>query len=245
LTTTLLLLAAGLIAGLIDSIAGGGGLITVPSFVLVLGPGVTAIATNKIAGVASAGVALLIYMKNGHVTLRGQAVFALLVGIGAWLGSVLAPLFPPLAFKYLLFVICPLILFVVWRKDLWVKERSLLPVAHWRLWIAGFFCGLYDGIAGPGGGTLMFLSLLFFGRMPLLGAMGTAKLANLTSAGVSLVSYASQGLVQWRTGAVVGASIAVGAVIGAEFGNRRAVTAVRLALTIVVTLLLVRLATAT
>ena len=242
LDNTLLLVIAAFIAGIIDSIAGGGGLITVPSFVLVLGPGVQAIATNKVAGVASTGIALLVYMKNGHVKLKGQIRFAILVGIGAWLGSLLAPLFPPVTFKYFLFVICPLILWVVWKKDLWTKERPVEPAAQWRLWIAGFFCGLYDGIAGPGGGTLMFLSLLFFGRMPLLTAMGTAKVANLSSASLALVSYSIQGLVNWKSGIVAGVAIGIGAVIGAEFGNRKAVPAVRIALSVVVTLLLLKLA---
>lgn len=250
-STWLLLLAAGAIAGFIDSIAGGGGLITVPSLSVVMGPGVPAIATNKIAGTAASFAALLVYIKNGHVNLRGNRRFALIVALSSGLGSIAAPFFPPMFFKWFLIVACPLIIYVVWRKDIWVQhtlERkpildSALLNHRNALWLAGFACGFYDGIAGPGGGTLMFLSLFMFGRLPLVAALGTSKLANFASASVSLASYSSQGLVRWDVGLVLGGAIMIGAFIGAELASRRAAPAARIALLVVSSLLLLRLLT--
>lgn len=245
LASLILLFAANAIAGFIDSIAGGGGLITVPALSVILGPGVTAIATNKVAATAASLAALLVYMKNGHVRIRANLNFAAVVGASAWLGSLAAPLFPPSVFKWLLIFACPVITYVVWRKDFWTRETLEHPHAAspYKLLLAGFGCGFYDGIAGPGGGTLMFLSLLLYGRLPVIAALGTAKLANLSSASVSLASYANQGLVNWELGWVAAVAIVVGAIAGAELASRRAAPAARVALIFVSALLLLRLLT--
>src|SRR4051812_41236315 len=92
------LLFAGLIAGFIDAIAGGGGLITLPAISLVVGAGVTAVGTNKIAGAAAALIALLVYARHGHVDWKNSLVFAAMAGLGALVGSRLAPLIPQAAF---------------------------------------------------------------------------------------------------------------------------------------------------
>ncbi len=243
----LLLVATGLIAGLIDSIAGGGGLITVPLLSIVIGPGATAIGTNKVAAVASSLAALLIYFRNGHVSIRGNRRFALIVGLTAGFGALSSPLIPPETHRWLLIVVCPLLLFVVIRKDLWLnkpqreKNASSDKPQQWIFWMAGAACGFYDGIAGPGGGTLMFLSLFLLARLPILAAMATAKVANLASASVSLAAFASTDHVVWPKGMVVAIGISVGALIGAGFASKNAAVFARFALVVVASLLLLRL----
>ncbi len=68
----IILLAAGFVAGFIDSIAGGGGLITVPALLIAGVPPVTALATNKVQGLFGAGMAAVTYARKGHVNLRRQ-----------------------------------------------------------------------------------------------------------------------------------------------------------------------------
>lgn len=257
----LLLAAAGILAGFVDSIAGGGGLITVPIFSLVLGPGATAIGTNKIVAVCASLVALLVYLRGGHVSLRGNLIFALIVGASASLGAFLAPFLPGSVHRWILIVIGPVILWIVYRKDLWIQKEIELDQHEGRplvrpsglrpaglmnrqsllLWGAGFVCGFYDGIAGPGGGTLMFLSLLLVARIPLLNAMATAKVANLASAFVSLCSYTATGHVRWETGWPMALGISFGAFAGASLATRRAAPLARAALLIVASILLFRL----
>ena len=244
----LLLVAIGLIAGSIDSIAGGGGLITVPVLSLIVGPGALAIGTNKIAAVASTLSALLIYLKNGHVSLRGNRTFAMASGIGAILGAHLSPRVPPETYRIALILILPVMLWVVFRKDLWIRNE----VAHeshkwphrlrWRFWALGFACGFYDGIAGPGGGTLMFISLFLVARIPLLSAMATAKVANLASASLSLATFVGSGHVAWSFGLWIGLGMVIGAAVGASLANRRAASVARFALLILAGVLTVRLA---
>jgi uncharacterized protein len=245
----LALVAAGLLAGFIDSIAGGGGLITLPALSLVLTAGPHAIGTNKVVGSLAALVALVVYSRGGHFDWRRSFSFAAWVGLGSLGGSLVARSLPLEVFRWLLFGTCPIILWVVWRKDFWVAREEVVH-PHLRVHamlepgiiLSGLACGFYDGVWGPGGGTFMFLALLFVARLPLLTALAASKLANTCSAGVALVSYAQGGYVHWMTGLPMAIGVSVGALIGATHANRRAADAVRPALVGVVALLLARLA---
>lgn len=239
-----LLVVAGVITGFVDSIAGGGGLISVPVLSLALGPGVEAIGTNKIVGVVSTAVALYVYRSRGHVKLRGNFDFAFLVGIGAVLGAFCAGYMSAETYKWLIAAIAPLIIFIIFRKDIWVKKS--MHEDHSRphrsiLYAAGLACGFYDGIAGPGGGTLMFLALFTLARLPLLTSMATAKIGNLTSASVALVIFASKGYVVWRPGLFMALGVLFGATAGATLATKNAAPYARVALALVSTLLIARM----
>jgi uncharacterized membrane protein YfcA len=212
-----------------------------------VGPGVLAIGTNKIVATAAALVALLVYLARGHFDSSRSFWFALWVGSGSFLGSRVAPLIPPSGFRYFLAATCPLILWVVWRKDLWVsrdetrhKPRGIYdPI----LALLGLVCGFYDGVWGPGGGTFMFLSLFFFGKLPLLTAIAASKLANTASGGAALASFASQGHVRALEGCVMASGVIVGSFVGARHATTRASRIVRPVLVAVVALLALRLLT--
>jgi uncharacterized membrane protein YfcA len=243
-----LLVPAGLLAGFIDSIAGGGGLITLPALTLAVGAGPHAIGTNKIVGATGALVALLVYLRAGHMDWARSLAFALWIGVGSFLGSRTAPLMPLAVFPWLLALTCPLILWIVWRKDIWVSREAAghpavaagMPPFEWPIALAGVGCGFYDGIWGPGGGTFMFLALLFVARLPLLTALAAAKFANTTSALAALGGYAWGGYVHWREGAFTAAGMAVGAFLGARFASRRTSRVIRPVLATVAGLLLLR-----
>lgn len=234
----------GLIAGFVDSIAGGGGLITVPVFSILLEPGATAVGTNKIVGMVSTGVALYVYRRGGHVRLTGNWTFAGFVGFGALAGAWCSRFVPTEAYKWLIAGMAPLVLWIVFRREMWVKQSIREDHSHpnYRLlWTAGVACGFYDGIAGPGGGTLMFLSLFVLARMPLLTSMATAKIANFTSASVALTTFAATGHVRWATGLTMAIGMAFGAATGAGFAMKNAAVYARFALLAVSSLLIIRL----
>lgn len=245
-TTELLLVAAALLAGFIDAIAGGGGLILLPALSLVVGAGPQAIGTNKPAALAMAAIALIVYARGGHLNWRLSGMFALMLGIGALVGSRLALLIPLGAFPWLLVVACPVLLYVVWQNDLWLprgrgeSHEMPRPFAPSVL-ISGLACGVYDGVFGPGAGTFMFLSLLFFAHLPLLTALAAAKLANTASAAVALASYAESGQVHWRLGAIVAVGALVGGFLGARQASVKAARIVRPTLVVVVILLVLRI----
>ena len=245
-----LTLLTGLCAGFIDSIAGGGGLITVPFFTLFFGPGPHAIGTNKMSATVGATMALAVYFRKGHMDAKRSWIFAFWVGLGSLLGSRTAPLVPLQAFKWFLVVSCPLILWIVWNKDLWVDQELKAHTHPNRKWhflgepkviLSGLLCGFYDGIWGPGGGTFMFLSLLFFAKLPLFAAIAASKLANSCSALVAVISYASGGYVHFAEGAAMACGVGVGAFCGAQFATKRATRVIRPVLAIVAGLLVLKL----
>lgn len=235
------LAGVGLLAGFIDSIAGGGGLIALPAMSLVVGPGIDAIGTNKIASLAAAGIAFLVYLWRGHVDWRSSLLFTATVGAGAFFGSLAAQWVPKNAFPWMLAATCPLILFMVWNNDIWAAralhpgKASVIAVA-----LAGFGAGLYDGIWGPGGGTIMFLGLLYFARLPLLTALAASKIANSAAAVVALVTYGVTGHVHVHEGMMLAAGMLIGGFFGANLASTRASRVVRPVLLVIVVLLAVR-----
>ncbi len=220
LNDILLLIVGGFLGGLIDSVVGGGGLITVPVFLLILGPNASAIGTNKVAAVAAQVTALLVYFRNSQVDLSRAWSILGVTCAGAVMGALCAPYLPVEFFKWFLVIVAPVVLILVFTRKLWTK-----PVGHTkhpRLALVGtYLAGFYDGIAGPGGGTMMFLMLFLLGGMPATIAMGTGKLANFGSASFSLATYAAQGNVHWAMGFVMAVPIGLGAWIGSTYSSRR------------------------
>lgn len=246
--TELFLFGAALLAGFVDAIAGGGGLILLPALSIVVGAGPSAIGTNKPAAVAMAAIALIVYARRGHLNLKVSAAFALTLAIGALVGSRLALLIPLAVFPWLLAVTCPVLLYVVWQKELWVPREADHPAGIPRpfapsVLLSGLVCGIYDGVFGPGAGTFMFLSLLLFAHLPLLSALAAAKLANTASATVALASYAESGHVYWRLGAIAAVGALLGGYLGARQASFRAAKIVRPTLVVVVALLVLRIVT--
>ena len=244
LNPKLLLISAGILAGFIDSIAGGGGLITIPSLSLFLGLEASTIGTNKIAGTLSALVALCIYCSKGHMNWRRGWLFTLCISIGSFWGSFLAPFVSPNWFRLFLIITCPLLMWILWKKDLWVEKEPQHGVSlksnPWIIAGLGTLCGFYDGIWGPGGGTFMFLSLFFVAKLPILTALAISKLANFTSAGVSLFNFARKGFVHWDIGLLLSAGIVVGAFSGSLLASRKASQIIRPLLLLIVSFLIVK-----
>lgn len=249
ISTIFVFLLGGTVAGFIDSIVGGGGLITLPLLSIVLGSGVPAVATNKIGAALTALVALLIYRRNGHFQAREAAAFAISVAVGSFIGSCISPFLPADYLRWALIFVCPFLLYLIWRKDDWIGfSTNQKPETNERttpfffsLVFAGIVCGTYDGAFGPGAGTFMLLALLYFARLPLFSSIAASKLANTLSGLTSLVSYASHGYVHWSIGALLAGSMVGGAIVGASFNLRNASKIVRPLLVFAVLLLLCRL----
>lgn len=237
-----LLLGAGLLAGFIDAIAGGGGLIALPAISLVVGPGLDAIGSNKVASLSAAAIAFAVYLWRGHVKWKSGLLFAATVGVGSLLGSLFARLEPVGLFPWLLAITCPIILYFVWQKDLWAAREvdSSADVSMLAVVLAGIACGFYDGAWGPGGGTFMFLALLVFAKMPLLASLAASKLANTFSATVGLATYGAGGYVHWHEGIVLASGMLTGAFFGSNLASTRASRIVRPMLLVVVLLLVVK-----
>jgi len=234
-------IVVGLLAGFIDSIAGGGGLITLPYLTLELINPANAVGTNKIVGALGALMAFIIYQRTHRVNWREGIGFCVVIGLGSFCGSRITPYIPPKYFVWGLLAMSPLILAVVLNKDLFLKVRTKGERMSIATYITAFFVGMYDGGFGPGGGTFMLLALLLVGKLPLIQALTLSKLANTFSASTALISFAQGGYVHWGLGCLVGAAMTLGAYIGSKSTVKHTVKIVRPVMVIVVVLLIATL----
>lgn len=232
------------LAGFIDSIVGGGGLITLPVFTILVGPGAHAVGTNKIIGVVAALTALIVYTRHGHLRIKIATAFFISVAIGTVIGSKLALIIPPQYFKYLVMTACPIFLYVILNKKYFIHEQKNTSETQehlYKLIFSGILCGMYDGMLGPGGGTLMLLSLVVWARLPLMIAIACSKLANVISASTALTTFALNGVVIWPVGLKLAAFAFLGALLGSNLANKKAEKIARPLLALVVIGLMVRL----
>src|SRR5574340_631796 len=182
-----LLFAAGLFAGLIDSMAGGGGLITIP---ILLGTGMppqTALGTNKLQGTFGAGSAMLHFARAGAVDLRECAAGVVWTAIGAGLGTltvqVIDPVFLRTAIPALLIAIA---LFMLLSPELGMDDvREQMGKKPFFVFF-GLAIGFYDGFFGPATGTFWAMAFVLFLGFNLTRATAHTKVMNFTSNLVSL-----------------------------------------------------------
>lgn len=232
----------GLFTGLVDSIVGGGGLISLPTLSIAIAPGAQAIGTNKIVGSTGALIALIVYARKGHLKWREGLSFCIVCAIGSFFGSSMAPHVSKDFFRYLMIVMCPVILYIVWNREKFFSEREDFVKPHYSLFfLSAFGSGFYDGFFGPGGGTFMFLGLFLGTGYPLLPSIAISKMANTFSATTALLTYAHNGYVHWKEGSIMAIGMVIGSFIGASYATKNITKIIRPMLTFVVVLLMVKL----
>jgi uncharacterized membrane protein YfcA len=211
-------------AGVVDALAGGGGLITLPAYLAAgLNPALL-LGTNKLSSslgtIASAGRYLhrLRFPLKPFIPLAICALFG--SALGAWLALSLNPAF----IQYLLIAALPLVaIAVLTRHEFGQQDLSceLDPKAlRERSCAISSAVGAYDGFFGPGTGTFFALALARWCRHDLLGATGRAKLLNLTTNFAALAVFLISGRLNIALGLAMAAASAAGHWLGAHLGLR-------------------------
>ena len=236
-----LLVFAAFCAGVVDAIAGGGGLITVPALLAAGLPPHLALATNK--GQASFGAVssfLSFWTRGGIERERAPLGFALGF-VGSLLGARVLLLIRPEPLKPIVLVLLVVAAGVVAypRKPTTApaRTRSLLALAPIALAM-----GFYDGFFGPGVGSLLIVSFVLVFGDSLTRASGNAKVVNLASNIAALLLFSIKGAVLWRVAAPMAAGNALGAFVGARLAVKRGDRFVRLVVLGVVTVLVLKMA---
>ena len=216
-----LLMAAAFVAGIVDSIAGGGGLITLPVLVLAGAPPVTAIATNKVQGVFGAGMAAFAYARGGHVNFRRQVKPACLAFFAAVFGALLTSHLPTdvirLGLPVLLIGIALFFALKPGLNDLDRAER--IAPAIFSLSIVPLVA-FYDGLIGPGAGAFYMLGFVGLAGYGVLRATAHTKLLNFASNAGGIATYAVVAQPWWAVGLVMGAAQMAGAWVGSKLAMR-------------------------
>lgn len=189
------------VGGLVDALAGGGGLITLPAYLFAGVPMHAALGSNKLSSAIGTCVSTGRYLKNGYVNIQLAVPTVIAALIGSACGANLALLVPEQILKMLLIPILPLAAYYVLKKKDLGETVDESPLSKKRMLVyaslIAFFIGGYDGFYGPGTGT--FILLLFTGicRMDLKTASGNTKIINLSSNLAALVTFIINGKVNY------------------------------------------------
>lgn len=221
----LLLIAVAFIAGFIDAIAGGGGLLTIPALLMAGLPPHLVLGTNKLCATFGSATASLAFYRKGlfHPKQWQRCLWA--TGIGAALGAILAQQLPAQWLNQMLPVVvfaCALYLLFGRTPEVKVDAEPIIKTA--RQYPQGFGLGFYDGVAGPGTGAFWTVSTLLLYPLDLLRASGVARSMNFVSNAAALSMFIVSGNVAWALGLGMGAALMLGAAVGARVaiggGNR-------------------------
>lgn len=217
----LLLVLAAFLAGFVDSIAGGGGLITVPALLLAGASPVETLATNKLQGTFGAGTAALSYARAGQVDLRSQAGMALVSGLAGGAGAMVAHLIPAEVLRVLMPVILVAVaLFFALKPGLSDQDRAERMAPSVFTFTAVPLIAAYDGFFGPGTGSFFMLGFVLLAGYGVLKATAHTKLLNFASNLGALAVFAFSGATWWAVGMAMALAQIAGAALGARLALR-------------------------
>lgn len=207
------------LGGFVDAVAGGGGLISLPAYMIAGLPVINAIGTNKLSSAMGTTLTTYKYAKDGYIPWK-QAIFCVLCAfIGSSCGANLALLINDGIFKIIMLIILPLTAVYVYKSKALVVEKEPYSFLKTTLLSGGIalFIGAYDGFYGPGTGTFLILLLTVLAHMSVFSANGTAKAINLSTNLSALVVYIINGKVIFVLGLVAGLFGIAGNYLGARY----------------------------
>ena len=205
------------LGGFVDAIAGGGGIITLPGYLMAGVPAHVALATNKLSSAVGTCVSTARLARGGYIDVRLALPAVACALVGSPIGARLALLVPETAFRFVLMLALPVAaVFVLRKKSL---RPETLPMAQGRrtaiMCACALGCGVYDGFYGPGTGTFLLMLLSGAAQLGVRDASGQMKAVNLASNVAALVTFALAGQVAWALGLIAGAFGIAGHYLGA------------------------------
>lgn len=207
------------LAGFVDSIAGGGGLISFPAYLLAGVPVHVILGTSKLSAFPGSIVAAARFAKSGLVQWKLALPCGLIAALGAFAGARIALGVDEAVIRSLMVVVLPVVAFYVLRSkpDPGEEEKAELPFEKLLIpsLAASFVIGAYDGFYGPGTGT--FLILVFAGplKMHMKHSAGISKVVNLAADIGALLTFTASG----KVNVALGVAAALFCMAGSYFGS--------------------------
>ena len=232
------------LAGFVDSVAGGGGLISLPAYYLAGLPPVMAAGTNKLSACMGTLMASGKFIAGRRVDWWTAILAALGAFPGSWLGTAVLIHIPEDTVRMMMIAAIPLVAVVVLRKKNSLEgERGVVPARLNRpvSLLIGFAVGFYDGMVGPGTGTFLILLFTMGLGMEAVLASGTAKIVNLASNLASLTELLLAGEVLIALGIPAAICGMAGNFIGASMTMKKGTGFIRGMLMVVLALLLAKM----
>jgi uncharacterized protein len=224
----LLLLPAAAIAGFVDSIAGGGGIITLPALLAAGLPPHLALGTNKLQSSFGSLTATLRYRRAGILSIRKILPGLAATAAGAALGAIAVGAIHSSFLTYLIPALLVAILAFIALRPRFGLDAGKARVAWLPFWLgAGLVLGFYDGFFGPGTGTFWAMALVGLAGLDMQAATANTKAANFASNLVSLAVFLAAGSVIFPLCLAMGLAQAAGAYLGSKMVLKRGATFVR------------------
>ncbi|MCA0423864.1 MAG: TSUP family transporter [Proteobacteria bacterium] len=240
--SVLLLAAVSFVAAIVDSIAGGGGLLNVPAMMLAGLPPVSAVATNKLQGTFGVLSSARTYARAGLIDARAMRGSFIAAFVAAGIGAIAAQMIPSTLLRVIVpFILLGLALFVALSPKLTDSEsRVRMAPLPYALAVAPPIA-FYDGFFGPGGGTFFFITLVTLAGLGVTRAAANAKFLNVASNAGALALFAFSGHLYWALGLVLGLAAWFGARIGARAALSKGAALIKPLVIIVSSLMALRL----
>lgn len=217
----ILLFITAFFSGFVDSIAGGGGLISIPMLLAVGVPPHAALATNKLQGTFGCFTAALRFALKGMVNFKSIYIGIIFTFIGACVGTFSVLLVDPDVLKFLVpFFLVAVFIYTILHPKLG-DEITVEKINSNLFYITfGFAIGFYDGFLGPGTGSFWTFAMIALLGISMKTSVAHTKVLNFVSNFVSLIVFIIGGQILWALGLVM----AVGQILGAYLGSHLVIT---------------------
>jgi len=242
--TIFFLILAAFSAGLVDAIAGGGGLIQLPALLIGLPQASTVevLGTNKVASIFGTSASALTYRRSVKTDAIFLATMALPAFFGSVLGALSASLIPTQSMRPIVFILLVAVAIYTWCKPDLGSIEILRHQKNKRFLIsavAGLVIGFYDGIFGPGTGSFLMLTLIYLG-FAFLSASAIAKVVNVSTNLGAIMVFGINGAILWQVALVLAMANIVGGLLGARLAIRGGSTLIRKVFLFVTIALIIR-----
>lgn len=238
----LILILVAFIAGFVDAIGGGGGLLTMPALLWAGIAPVPALATNKLQSSWGTAAATINYARKGHLQWRAVWPVVLLTFLGSAIGTVAVQQFDgDFLMRVIPFLLIGVALYFLLQPRIGDLDRQQ-RLSVWQFaFICGFGIGFYDGFFGPGTGSFFAIACVSLLGFNLLRATAHTKLFNLTSNLASLLFFALGGHMIWQVGLLMAIGQVAGGWLGAQVTIRHGARIIRPVVIVVALALTLRL----
>ena len=240
----LVLCVVSFIAGLIDAVAGGGGLIALPAFLAVGFPPHYIMGTSQCSTIPGCILTTLQFARSGKVHWPSALICVPACIVGALLGARLNIVTPENILRIIMIALIPVVAVVVLAKRDFGIENHVDTLSKRRLVVTNLLIGLvlgaYQGFYGAGSGTFLIMAFALGDKLDLVTASGNMKVVVTVSSIVATITYLIEGLVVWDFVLAIMVFNALGAYIGARVALTKGARVIRPVFVVVLVLLLVR-----
>lgn len=242
ITKLLIICPLVFLAGFVDAIGGGGGLISLPAYMFAGLPPHNAIATNKISSCMGTTAATANFIRMGFIPWALAIPCIITAVCGSYIGARLSMIASNRSLQIFMLIFLPILgIYILFSKKIGdTEEKSVTKKAFGIGLICAFVIGIYDGFYGPGTGTFLVLAFTKLAKLDLYKASGMTKAINLTTNITSMITFILHGQSIIIIGVIAGVCSIAGNILGSNMLINNAEKIVRPIILTVITIFLIK-----